>query len=625
LVSKEKKMIRFSYLRLLKLWTNIIFCIFIILSSVNPMYGKGKEPEEVLSANVRVNVDWNIEQGNTINKGRMTLDINDCMRLDRTYTKEVKTKSISSFFPFLIYKPQSMIVQYTYAESLMDKEPGKCPPLAAEYIGNGVFSLSGDPYSISRANLYIRKIASMIPGAKQMESLKDLPGLPDGAGFCDYYEFLAGGPKVTIHGRIRRSDCTYKSDEKEINICKLGIRFQIPDDGKMVGKREWSTKTKTGAPPLKITLSDLPASMKQAPYEPESMAKGDVNYSVKWSFGEVDLVLLFMKRKVNGNWEDVEDNEELKEVVVGEKIELKGVVVPKDKDPNKGKWVIDGNDNKNYIKKYKVAKDHTKAEAISLKTEDLNQPEIGFYWFKGKKGSVKYTTIVDGKEYSKEAEFTIRKPEYTIKCTSSVANHFGITTNGDTCLLNKWPDSNRVMPEYKGKLGKGKVVEGLEYNGILFSCESQSDIPGKTQWVQIINNCQFIRWYDKGVLTTTPPIDKNCEKGLDMVYPCARNNSFYDAPAIPTSTLPVENNLFHVKMLFDLYLMFKPEGKENEWVPLKKINWKWAGGVEKVNGKWEPRNCFSFVPYKKKAKVEGEEPTVTEATEYPTWEKIVEK
>jgi len=595
-----------------------IFSIIFLFAMINQIYAKGKEPEKALSASAEVRVNWNIEDGNTINKGHMTLNINGVMQLDQAHTKEVKTKEISSFFPFPIYEPQSMIVQYTYVESHIDKEPGDCPPLIAEYIGNGTFSLSNDPNSESRANLYIRKIASMMPGAEQMELLKGMEGSPGNAGFCDYYEFFAAGG-ATIRGKVRKSDCKYEKDEKDVNICQLAVRFKIPDDGKMKGEREWSTKTQTGSPPFTIVVSDLPPLMNQAHFKPENQPGGDVNYSVKWAFGEVDLVFLYIKRKVNGNWEDVEDNEEARNIVVGEKVELKGVVVPKDKDPKKGDWLIDGNNNKNYIKEFKVAGDNTKSELIPLKDEDLKQPTIGFYWYKGDKGKVKYTSIVDGRSYSKEAEFTIKKPEYTVDWDSREDNHFGITTGGDPTLLKKWPKENRVDPGYKGKLGEKEVIKGLEYNGILFTSESASEIPGKIQWVQLIDNQQKINTVkDWGAWSS--------EKGLDRVYPCARNNSFYDAPAIPTSSLGDEDENWHCKFFFDLYLMFKPKGKDNEWVPLKKINWKWFGYVYKTpDGIWatckdccSDGNCF-LVPHN------GNKPTVTDATEYPIWGKIVKK
>jgi hypothetical protein len=261
---------------------------------------------------------------------------------------------------------------------------------------------------------------------------------------------------------------------------------------------------------------------------------------------------------------------------------------------------------------------------IKLKKEDLQKPEIEFYWFKGEKGNVKYSTTVDGKEYSKEVEFTIRKPEYTVKWKNSPDNHFGVMEGGNPSLRDQWPTENRVDPKYTGALGKGKALEGLQYNGILFYCETESDIAGETQWVQIIKNCQVIEETDStGQSRKTGSIDENCEKGLDKVYPCARNNSFYDAPGIQINTFLENRTYFRSRMTFDLYLMFKPEGEGNQWIPLKKIDWMWDGDVRKTGGVWEPANDHSFVPKNKEYKGEGEDPTVTDATEYPIWDKIV--
>jgi hypothetical protein len=345
---------------------------------------------------------------------------------------------------------------------------------------------------------------------------------------------------------------------------------------------------------------------------------------VSWDFGKVATLQISYWDRDLKDWVKIDDDPV--DITAGEKVKLKAKVLPEDRDPKKGDWVIDGNNNENYIKEFKVSDDQEKSEVIKLKKEDLQKPEIEFYWFKGEKGTVKYSTTVDGKEYSKEVEFTIRKPEYTVELDNRPDNHFGVTTGGDPKLRDQWPPENRVKPKYKGKLGDGEVVEGLEYNGILFSCKSESGIQGKTQWVQIIENCQRIQETGSdGQPRKTPPIDENCKKGLDKVYPCARNNSFYDAPSIPTSSFPENRTYFRVRMTFDLYLMFKPEGEGNEWIPLKKIDWKWDADVQKTGEKWGPAKAHSFIPKNKDVKLEGEDPTVTDATEYPIWNQIVHK
>jgi len=77
-------------------------------------------------------------------------------------------------------------------------------------------------------------------------------------------------------------------------------------------------------------------------------------------------------------------------------------------------------------------------------------------------------------------------------------------------------------------------------------------------------------------------------------------------------------------MTFDLYFMFKPKKELSEWVPLKLIKWKWDADVRKTGRGWEAAG-LSFVPKDKELKIDGEKPTVTDATEYPLWDQIVKK
>lgn len=265
--------------------------LFLLL--INPIFGQSNEPVDELPVSVLVYVDWNIDEGTAINKGTLRYSIKGTLKLDRAHTKEIKTPGIPSGFPFPVYKVQSMFVDYNYLEEIYEKEEGNCPDLlVARYQkGAGSFSLSDDPTTEARADFFIRKLSSMLPKNQQMGSLKNMPGAPKGAAFCDYYEFYAAGSWQTISGERRGSDCEYKSAEKDIIICKLGLRFQIPKSGKMFGKRAWSTLSKeTGGLRFKIALSDLPAPMSQSDYEPENMPGGDVKYCVVWGFGKAEQV-----------------------------------------------------------------------------------------------------------------------------------------------------------------------------------------------------------------------------------------------------------------------------------------------------------------------------------------------
>jgi hypothetical protein len=597
-------------------FSGILLLLFLACSLFPARADAADKPADELDARFSWTIRWEEEAGTgkTQQKGSCTIQMSG--KIVKYQEDEDEDDS-----EFLVYRPKGMNASYKYNNKWYNIEPSdECYGLIAEEDAFGSVKIKGGDeitgpddgmFELQAFLGYGGQIGAMQWLAQvSPEKMMDIDKQPSN----DNYTFMLNVPfKTQIQAR---EDC--------INIepsfpRMFGFQLLIYEYEKM-GMSGAFDHTATAPTFQQLGYGSCCGVTRYLPSE------GSYNTisSVSWTFGKVATLQILFWDKDTEEWVNV--NDEPVYVIAGEQVKLRAKVLPEDKDPKKGEWVIDGNDNKNYIKEFRVAEDHTKSEVIPLQNEDLKQAGIEFYWFKGNKGSVRYSTRVDGKEYSKEVEFTIRNPEYTVKWESREDNHFGTMTDGDPKLNAKWPNENRVDPEYKGKLGKREIVEGLQYQGILFYCESGSDIPGETQWVQLIENCQRSQEYDPaGELRSTPPIDKNCEQGLDMAYPCARNNSFYDAPGIPTSILPQNYAYKRVRMTLNLYLMFKPEGEENEWIPLKRIDWKWDGAVAKEKEKWKPEKDPSFVPKDKDPSVYGKDPTVIDATEYPLWDKIVGK
>ena len=63
------------------------------------------------------------------------------------------------------------------------------------------------------------------------------------------------------------------------------------------------------------------------------------------------------------------------------------------------------------------------------------------------------------------------------------------------------------------------------------------------------------------------------------------------------------------------YLMFKPEGENSEWIPLKVVRWTWSSGIIGFNDwgkkgeKWEVSN----------SRVIPKNPEAEDASRYPKW------
>lgn len=600
----------------LKSKKNIInmLLMFVFVSSLLVIPGfASKKDEDELDARFSWTIRWEEEVGDSRIQEKGSCIIQMSGKIVKYIEDEEEDDS-----EFLVYRPKGMKASYKYSNKWYNIDPhDKCHGVVAEE--NAI-------------------------GSVQIKSTDEASGPNDGAfelqallGFGGYMNMLQWSGSVSPDILMNMGD----QPNNDNYVFKLLVPFKTK-----IQKREDCYEIESSLPRSflfqlliakyekkgmsgSLTHSASVHTFQELGYGScggvtrftPSEGRYNTTSQVSWEFGKVATLQISYWDKDLKDWVKIDDDPV--DITVGEKVKLKAKVLPKDSDPKKGDWVIDGNNNENYIKEFKVSNDQKKSEVVKLKEKDLHKPEIEFYWYKGEKGTVKYSTTVDSKEYSKEVEFTIKKPAYEVKWKNSPDNNFGVMEGGNPDLRDQWPTENRTDPKYTGALGKGKVIEGLQYNGILFYCETESDIAGETQWAQIIENCQVIEETDSaGQSRKTGSVDENCEKGLDKVYPCAKNNSFYDAPGIQINTFPENRTYFRSRMTFDLYLMFKPEGEGNEWTPLKKIDWKWDGAVRKTGRGWEASN-LSFVPMDKDFEQDGQDPTVTDATEYPIWNKIV--
>ena len=350
----------------------------------------------------------------------------------------------------------------------------------------------------------------------------------------------------------------------------------------------------------------------KTPFKPEKKP-GGVTYRLNWLIK--DPVFITIQRKVKGKWRDLETDTSLTEIVAGERMVLRGVATPDAKTISKSAWFIDDNNGENYIKAFDANEKYGKV--VQVGPDDLDDKQVDFVWHKGSQGKVRCEATVDGETYDKEITFSIEKPAYTVTWENSDSSHFGECVSGNQELLKKWPLRNRNTSHgYSGDLAPGKKVYGLEYNGILFTCSSDANIPGKTQLGSASEGNQTLHDFT----TWNAP---SIKQGLDHKYPTAYNDSFYDAPAIPTSvTKDKDVQSWRVVMAFDLYLMFRPDGRtkseteQNEWVPVTLVKWSWEGEVRRDS----PEGAWYETASKEPVQAQGREPTQEITDTYPKWD-----
>lgn len=610
-----------------------VSCLLItfLLIPVAAQAADDQQPKKTMPIQVTVSMNWNVEGSGTRNEGSMTMRLRGTAKL----AEEVSVMEPAAMGTMITYGAKGVGGNYTYTETVTQEHPPEgCPAMMAEYAGNGVFTLE-EITSAMTSGLNIRKMGSLIP----KEMLQFVP--PEAKEMMiDYYDFFAVARKQQVQGRKRGwNDCNFVEDTREFNPTGLTIRFQITDEGKMTGSRRWSVGENSGGPSFSIRVSDLPQKMERRPLVPEPDGGGDITYAVNWNFGEVDPYVEIQRRE-GEFWIPLPGGESV-EVIAGERMELRGIVLPEEKDPKNGEWTISGeggSDGEMYIKKYHAG--HAKGEVEYLHPEnDLKKPEILFFWVDEGTGTVEYKTTVGTKKLKESVEFEVKKPQFAFYTEAKPRNRFGVLSvgvghpKGECCERVRSAEEQRAgegqkeeCKELEDKLASldpkndldqttkkdklinewnalGCTLEGIQYQGISFIAEPEDDISGEVQFVQLLSRSMLLEFEGE------PTYDR-ISNVLDGCYPFPKNISYYatlDAPGFSAKGA----TSYEVRQLdFEMYLMFRPDGDGNEWIPLKRAVWIWAGAISCDYG-----TCFED---QEEALIPASE-QVPDSSKYPEW------
>jgi hypothetical protein len=315
-------------------------------------------------------------------------------------------------------------------------------------------------------------------------------------------------------------------------------------------------------------------------------------------------------------------------------------VHPEEKDPKKGEWTISaegGSGGETHIKKYNAI--HQKGEVEHLDSEDLKKSEVLFYWVDEGTGRVRYSTTVGVTPLEESVEFEIKKPQFAFYTEAKPRNVFGLMTlgsghpAGECCVPELSAEQQKDLDDFNAECKRleealasldpnnpldqttkkdnllqewnalGCTPEGVQYQGISFIAEPQDDITGEVRFVQLLSRSAMLEFEGE---TTYDRISNV----LDGCYPYPKNISYYatlDAPAFNEKG----GTSFEVRNLdFEMYLMFRPDGDGNEWVPLKRAVWSWAGAIRCDKGTCWEEKAEAVIPTSAQ---------VPNHSEYPEW------
>jgi hypothetical protein len=279
---------------------------------------------------------------------------------------------------------------------------------------------------------------------------------------------------------------------------------------------------------------------------------------------------------------------------VGNKISLKGMVVPSSLTITNRQWTIPGKSISNYVVNYTDENNPTSAKVIGLTNDDLIISSINFYWVDGGDDrQVEYSVIVEGTPCKGKATFDVKRPDVSV-----------ITSTGTVSLDVNNYDEPGMWLHYGNPLNPGITF--------LSTISYQAVFTGKTQWVQLLTD-----HLDRIMLQSSEVWCENTKTGLDTYYPASKAVDFKDWPGLKIEDLVGGSQVYHVSKAevyqkFRTWLMFKPTGNNSIWVPLMTVDWDWGGTAEEDEaGWWRLINPFN---------TEG--PMAVDSIDHPEWKKI---
>jgi hypothetical protein len=294
------------------------------------------------------------------------------------------------------------------------------------------------------------------------------------------------------------------------------------------------------------------------------------------------------------------------EAAPGERILLKTRIVPEDKTARDGQWKLEGTRTdgiSNYIKKYEASR--TSGRVVGLESGDFKAASLQFYWTGGGSGEVLYSATVDDTPVTGHAGFTVRRPEVDVRVNAQAGTTLkpkldkGAALDAEECWVTSAYTSGPSA--------------GLQYDGIEFLAEPKSQgSRGEFQWVQLIRSTEVRSEDSRGALAIA-----KITAALDICYPHQAGPRAFDAPGfVVHSDEEGRGDVIHISMVQQSrsFLMFRPAGEGNEWVPLSFIDWEWRGAAQ-YDGSTKSWQKFA-------AGTEGPgnpQPQMTE--NYPEWEK----
>jgi hypothetical protein len=536
--------------------------ILLPLKYVDPLT-RAATQDEILDAHVRIDVEWN-----NYNPGNSNIAQTGSLFVE---VRGTIIRNPDSHRNPSSYNPKNLVANYSYQDRGVYVRPfGGCPELYSEQKGSGVVRiLNVDEVKDRTKDGFLRIGLGLQSQGRAPARQKTMSKEPT------VYTFGLSVPMATTLTK-QSTPCSRYETIPYSTGALLSSYLDLTTRG-MVGSYSWTSKD------LEPNFQILDY-LGQCQFTPQKSA-GNVNYRVSWHFGKP-------KPMVEIWWEEKDVTDKHQNVVVGEKIELKAVVHPEDKDPKKGDWTIPGKFNKDFM----VIGEEGKV--WNLEKDELTRPEVTFHWWKGGDSLVvKYTTTVDGKKLEAQTTFIVKKPNIPMKAEIP-RGEFDIAR-----VTFRNPATGVIVT-------RDELYYVTPGAAITFTRDQIKDFPGKTLYVQIVTEKGTVKGDDR-----LPPCTTIQKTGLDGEYPYPSKDGGITATDNPG--VGVKGDLdqdISVEYKYKMYLMYKPDKEGAIYVPLKEMDWHWRGIAkrQRVVDKFNVKDSDVGLDSQEK-----------EADKYPEWHVIV--
>jgi len=307
----------------------------------------------------------------------------------------------------------------------------------------------------------------------------------------------------------------------------------------------------TDDPPYEDTCHDLEAGKE---YTLTVTTASDTSYERKIEF-------VIPKVEITDEDDDVITTTE--DVSVGSKMHLKTKIEPSGLTADDYKWTVPEKLVEGYDKT-DLGNGRSKAEVDEMEKEDFENSTITFYWVDGADGrDVSVSCTIEGVPCTDTVQFNVKRP---------TTSNSDIISDGDIEVTGlKLHYGSLTIPGF----GWDIIVHGVGFPGeIKFTQVMAADV----QRTKIDNSTESWKVPEWWLDVADPYAGK--QESLTPGFG-SQVLSMVDAPAIP---LPADYKKMDNKFeKFKTYLMFKPDGTDSIWVPLKIVLWAWDAIAESTD------------------------------------------